>query len=161
VGFGLPYATSHNGARMGSGIEAMLGESITGCGFAVPPFAQIWGSMEEAVKVFLEAACGWSLTVDDIKTISRRNYYFNRCISLREGYLPSKDDILPPRAFDEPIADKYGTSWVWGREEFESAKKDFYRDKLGLTPEGLPGREQLEQLELDFVIPVLKPMGLM
>jgi aldehyde:ferredoxin oxidoreductase len=110
--------------------------------------------------VFLEAVCGWKLTIDEIKTIARRNYYFNRCISLREGYRPDKDDILPPRAFDEPITDKYGTSWVWDRNEFETAKKNFYADRLGLTREGLPTRALLEQLGLDFIIPVLGPLGL-
>ncbi|HEX7474853.1 MAG TPA: aldehyde ferredoxin oxidoreductase C-terminal domain-containing protein, partial [Dehalococcoidales bacterium] len=160
VGFGLSYATSHNGARIGSGIDSMLGESVTSCLFAIPPFAQIWGSTEEAVRVFLEAVCGWKLTIDEIKTIARRNYYFNRCISLREGYRPDKDDILPPRAFDEPITDKYGTSWVWDRNEFETAKKNFYADRLGLTREGLPTRALLEQLGLDFIIPVLGPLGL-
>lgn len=160
AGMGLAFATSHNGARMGSGIESMLGESITSCGFAVPPFAQIWGSTEEAVRVFLEAACGWNLTVDEIKTINRRNYYFNRCISLREGYRPATDDTLPPRAFDEPITDKYGKSWVWSHDEFKTGKKNFYVDRLGLTPEGLPRRDLLEQLGLDFVIPVLEPLGL-
>ncbi len=137
----------------------MLGESITSCGFAIPPFAQIWGSSEEAVRVFLEGVCGWKLTVDEIKTISHRNYYFNRCISLREGYRPAIEDTLPPRAFDEPITDKYGTSWVWDRQEFESAKKNFYTDRLGLTREGLPSRQRLEELGLEFVIPVLEPLG--
>jgi aldehyde:ferredoxin oxidoreductase len=158
VGFGLPYATSHNGARMGSGIESMLGESATSCVFAFPPFSQIWGP-EEAYRIFLNAVCGWNLTIDDIKDIAMRNYYFNRCVSLREGYHPAKDDILPPRAFDEPITDKYGTVWVWDRSEFETAKKNFYVDRLNLTKDGLPPRAGLERLGLDFVIPILEPIG--
>jgi aldehyde:ferredoxin oxidoreductase len=158
VGFGLPYATSHNGARMGSGIESMLGEAATSCGFAIPPFAQIWGP-QEVYRVFLNAVCGWDISVDEIKDISLRNYYFNRCISLREGYNPAYDDNLPLRAFDEPITDKYGKTWVWGRDEFETGKKNFYVDRLQLTENGLPPRVGLERLGLDFVIPVLNPMG--
>ena len=69
------------------------------------------------------------------------------------------DDTLPPRAFDEPITDKYGTVWVWNVNEFETAKKNFYVDRLSLTKDGLPPRSGLERLGLDFVIPVLKPMG--
>ncbi len=158
VGFGLPFATSHNGARMGTGIESMLGESVTSCNFAFPPFSQIWGR-EEAYRVFLNAVCGWDLTIDDIKDIALRNYYFNRCVSLREGYHPARDDTLPPRAFEEPITDKYGTVWVWDHREFETAKKNFYVDRLGLTKDGLPPRAGLERLGLDFVIPVLEPLG--
>ena len=143
---------------MGFGLGSALQEAATICIFALAPFIQIWGSQEEAVRLFLGAVCGWNLTIDDIKDIALRNYYFNRCISLREGYHPSKDDYLPPRAFDEPITDKYGTTWVWDHAEFETAKKNYYVDTLRLTEAGLPPREGLERLGLDFVIPVLEPM---
>ncbi len=158
VGRGLPYGTSHNGARMGLGLDEALMESATACGFASRPFTQIWGSIEEAVRVFLNASCGWNLTLADINDIELRIYYFNRCVSLREGYHPSKDDYLPQRAFDEPITDKYGKTWVWDRAEFEEEKKRYYVEKLKLTEAGLPPKEGLKRLGLDFVIPVLEPM---
>jgi aldehyde:ferredoxin oxidoreductase len=158
AGNALPYGTSHNGARMGEGVDSMLLETTGSCQFAIMPFWQIWGSHEEPIRVFLNAACGWNLTVDEVKDIAWRDYYFNRCISLREGYHPSKDDYLPPRAFDEPIYDKYGTKWVWERDEYEKAKQNYYVDRLGLTREGLPPRQELLRLGLDFVIPVLEPM---
>ena len=158
-GMGLAAGTSHNGARMGSGIDSALREAATTCNFAIPPFIQIWGSAEEAIRVFLNAVCGWDSTVDNIKEIALRNYYFNRCVSLREGYHPAKDDRLPPRAFDEPITDKYGTTWVWDRAEFDEEKARHYVEKLKLTEVGLPPRDGLERLGLSFVIPVLEPMG--
>ena len=158
-GMGLIHATSHNGARMGSGLDQALREAATICNFAIPPFIQIWGTVEEAVRVFLEAACGWQTSASDIKEITLRNYYFNRCVSLREGYHPAKDDYLPPRAFDEPVTDKYGTTWVWDKSEFEEEKKRYYVEKLKLTETGLPPREGLKRLGLDFVIPVLEPMN--
>ena len=158
-GMGLNFATSHNGARMGLGIDSALAEAATTCIFATPSFRQIWGSMDEAIRVFLNAVCGWDTTTDEIKDIALRNYYFNRCVSLREGYHPSKDDYLPPRAFDEPITDKYGTTWVWDKAEFEEEKKRHYVKILKLTEAGLPPREGLKRLGLDFVIPVLEPMS--
>ena len=48
---------------------------------------------------------------------------------------------------------------MWGHEEFEAAKKNYYVDRLMLTENGLPSRENLQRLGLDFVIPVLEPMG--
>jgi aldehyde:ferredoxin oxidoreductase len=159
AGNALPYAASHNGARMGYGIGSALEEAATCCIFVVMSLIQIWGSEEEAVRLFLNAACGWNVSVDDVKDIALRNYYFNRCISLREGYRPSKDDKLPPRAFDEPITDKYGTTWVWDHAEFEEAKKNYYVGVLKLTEDGLPPREGLERLGLDFVVPTLKGTG--
>ena len=158
IGWALPYGTSHNGARMGSGVDSALAEAATCCIFATPPLPQIFGSLEEAIRLYLNAACGWDLSLDDVKDIAQRNYYFNRAVSLREGYHPAKDDYLPPRAFDEPITDKYGTTWVWDREEYDLAKRNYYVDRLGLTREGLPPREGLKRLGLDFIIPVLEPM---
>ncbi|MBI4282889.1 MAG: hypothetical protein HY663_00290 [Chloroflexi bacterium] len=158
AGMGLIFGTSHNGARMGAGLGSALQEAATICMFTAGPFAEIWGSEEEAVRQFLGPVCGWNLTINDVKDIALRNYYFNRCVSLREGYHPAKDDYLPPRAFDEPITDKYGKTWVWDHAEFETAKKNFYRDTLRLTEAGLPPRRELERLGLGFVIPVLEPM---
>ena len=88
-----------------------------------------------------------------------RNFYFNRVISLREGYHPSKDDYLPPRCFDEPVSDKYGKTWVWEHAEWDEAKVKYYVEKLKLTEGGLPPRAELERLGLDFVIPVLEPLN--
>ena len=144
---------------MGAGISAMLQESVTCCYFALPPFVQIWGSENEVYRLFLNAVCGWDLSSEDIKDLALRNYYFNRCVSLREGYHPSKDDRLPPRAFDEPITDKYGKTWVWDRDEFEESKKTYYVETLKLTEEGLPPKGGLERLGLDFVIRDLEKMN--
>ncbi len=119
--------------------------------FAASPFAQLWGSGEEAVRQFLTPVCGWNPTVDDVKDIALRNYYFNRCLSIREGYHSSKDDYLPPMAFDEPITDKYGISWVWDHADWEKTKKNCYVDTLRPTEAGLPLREGLKRLGLDFV----------
>jgi aldehyde:ferredoxin oxidoreductase len=154
----LQFGTSHNGARMGNGLESALSESATMCQFAALPLLQIYGPMEKFALEYLNPACGWNLTPDSLKDIVLRNFYFNRCISLREGYHPSKDDYLPPRAFDEPITDKYGTTWVWNREDYEKAKRNFYIDSLKLTERGLPPLEGLKRLGLEFVIPVLKPL---
>jgi aldehyde:ferredoxin oxidoreductase len=106
-------------------------------------------------ELFLNAACGWDLTDEDVSDIALRNFYFNRCISPREGYNPTRDDYLPQRAFDEPITDKYGTTWVWDRDEFEREKRRHYTQVLKLTRDGLPPVDGLERLGLGFIIPVL------
>lgn len=158
-GMGIAFATSHNGARMGSGVGSGLTEAATFCIFASTPLGRIIGSNEEVARVYLNAACGWDLSIEDVSDIALRNYYFNRCLSLREGYHPARDDYLPPRAFDEPITDKYGKTWVWDRDEFENEKKKAYVNSLKLTETGLPPRQGLERLGLGFVIPVLEPMS--
>jgi aldehyde:ferredoxin oxidoreductase len=155
---GLAFATSHTGSRMGTGIGGGLSESLTFCVFAAFPFFALWGLPEETARIFLNPVCGWEITAKEVVDIALRNFYFNRCISLREGYFPAKDDYLPVRAFNEPITDKYGTTWVWDRAKFEVEKKRHYVEVLKLSETGLPPREGLERLGLDFVIPVLEPL---
>lgn len=40
----------------------------------------------------------------------------------------------------------------------ETAKRKYYVDTLELSERGLPQKEELKRLGLDFVIPVLEPM---
>ena len=150
-GFGLNFGTSHGG---GSG----LNDSATMCLFAAFPFYAIWGQPNEVARTFINAACGWELTRDQINGIVQRNDYFSRCISLRQGFHPEKNEHLPQRAFDEPVTDKYGTTWVWTKEEWEAAKKKYYVEWLKLSERGLPLKGELQRLGLEFVIPVLEPM---
>lgn len=160
AGRGLEYGTSHNGARMGAGHAQALREAATICNFARSPFSTIWGSDEEVVAAWLKPVCGWDITAEEVKDIKLRNYYFNRAVSLREGYHPSKDDYLCPRCFDEPVTNKYGETWVWeSQEEWDEARKVYYVENLALTEEGILPRAELERLGLDFLIPVLEPMN--
>ena len=135
-----------------------LYDSATICLFSSFPFYAIWGPPHEVARTFLNTACGWDLTPDEINDIMRRNDYFSRCISLRAGFHPEKDARLPQRAFDEPVTDKYGNTWVWAKEEWEVEKKDYYINVMKLSERGLPLRGELQRLGLEFVIPVLEPM---
>ena len=62
-------------------------------------------------------------------------------------------------SFDEPITEKYGTTWVWERDKFEAAKESYYTDRLKLTKNGMLPEKELERLGLSFVVPALKPLG--
>jgi len=106
-------------------------------------------------RKFINTAAGWDLTPDDIDHISQRIDLLGRCVSLREGYHPDKDSKLPQRAFDEPVTNKYGKTWVWKKEEWEEEKRDFFVKALNLSKRGLPLRAELERLGLEYVIPEL------
>lgn len=156
---GLAYASSHNGARMGTGLRAALTESATVCNFTASPVARVWGSLEEGVRRYVNAVCGWNLSLDDLNKISLRNYMFERCYCLREGYDPSVHNELPDRAYDQPITNKHGESYVLDREEFQYMLKEYYVNVLHLTEEGLPPRALLKELNLNFVYPTMDEIG--
>jgi aldehyde:ferredoxin oxidoreductase len=148
-GMALSYGTGHN-----SGIN--LYDSATMCLFSSFPYHAIWGPPGEVVRTFVNTACGWDLTPDEIEDIAQRNDYLGRCVSLREGYHPDRDANLPQRAFDEPVTNKYGKTWVWAKEDWEKEKKNYFITVLGLTGRGLPPKEALQRLGLGFVIPTLE-----
>ncbi len=150
-GLGLNYGTSHGG---GSG----LFDSATMCIFAALAFYPIFGQPNDVARTFFEAACGWEISGKQINDILQKNSYLSRCVSLRQGFHPDKDSHLPQRAFDEPVTDKYGTTWVWTTEEWEEARKKHYVETLKLSERGLPPEKELRRLGLDFVIPVIEPM---
>ena len=101
------------------------------------------------------------MSQDDIKDIVRRNELFSRCISFREGYHPERNAVLPERAFDEPVSNKYGKTSVWKRNEWEEAKKEYYVSVLGLSDRGFPKREDLKALGLEFIVPILEAEGVL
>ena len=148
---GMPhsYGTGHS-----AGIS--LYDSATMCLFSSFPYNAIWGPPNEVARIFINTVCGWELTPDDINDIARRNDYLSRCVSLREGYHPDRDANLPQRAFDEPVTNKYGKTWVWTKEEWEEEKKNYFINALGLTERGLPPGVDLKRLGLEFVIPALE-----
>jgi aldehyde:ferredoxin oxidoreductase len=154
----IDYAASHNGARMGTGIG--LSESATVCNFASPPIPRVFGSLNEAIRLYTNAVTGWNLTLDDLNIIALRDYMFERSYCLREGYRPKIDNKIPDRAFDQPITNKHGEAFVLNREKFAEDLKDYYIKVLHLTEDGLPPKDLLKKLGLDVVLSTLEPLGI-
>jgi aldehyde:ferredoxin oxidoreductase len=103
----------------------------------------------------LEGACGWKLTEKDWRNLILRASIMERCFSIREGYLPHREDILPDRFFDEVIYSKYGEPKVLDRKKFLEMREKAYIG-FGLNAKGIPSRKTLKDLDMEFVIPVLE-----
>jgi aldehyde:ferredoxin oxidoreductase len=154
------YPSNHTGARKGE--DRNMSEALTQCFFLTPYIVNAFGSWEEGVRQFLNAACGWNMTIDDVWDMNWRYYFFNRAISHREGFnVPlGSADVLPIRAYTETVTDKYGTKYMvnepyWRTKEWP----DFMEKECRLNRDGSLRRSELVRLGLDFVIPVLEPMG--
>lgn len=156
----ISYATSHNGARMGTGLRAQLTESATVCNFTASPVGMVWGSLNEGVRRYLNAVCGWDLTLEDVDEIALRNYMLERCYCLREGYRPAIHTKIPDRAFDQPLTNKHGETFVLDREEFTQMVRDYNVNALRLTEDGLPRRGLLKELGLEYVLLTLDRLEL-
>ena len=78
-----------------------------------------------------------------------------RCYRIREGYLPIRDDVLPDRLFEETICNKYNEPKVLDHDEFMKTKEEKYLS-FELNNQGIPPKESLEKLGMEFVIPELE-----
>ncbi len=154
------YPSNQTGARKGEMRD--LSESLTQCNTTRAHMVNAFGSWEEAVRLFLNAACGWNMTIDDVWDMNWRYYFFNRAISHREGFnVPlGSADVLPIRAYTETVTDKYGTKYMVDEPYWRSTEwPDFMEKECKLNRDGSLRRSELVRLGLDFVIPVLDPLG--
>jgi aldehyde:ferredoxin oxidoreductase len=130
-------------------------DSLTTCSFLRRELARIFDGVEGWAIPMLNAASGWDLTPVTWGKMMLRAATMERCYSIREGYRPQTDDLLPDRFFNETIHDKYGEPKILNREAFLEKRKQRYRE-YGLKDDGTPSRELLIDLDLDFTIPALK-----
>lgn len=147
----VPVGELH-GARGGE--RWMAADGLTLCGFLIKPLHEVFGWNDFALQ-FLPPATGWDLGLQEWKDIVRRLQFMERCNCIREGYVPTRDDVMPDRFFDETIYNKYGEPKVLSREQFLELREKTYL-LFELTREGIPSRDMLKKLDMDFVIPVLE-----
>ena len=129
----------------------MASDALTSCGFLIRSLHEVFGWDNFALH-FLRAAAGWDLNPNDWKDMVRRLQFMERCNCIREGYVPTRDDILPDRFFEETIYSKYGEPKILNRKEFYELREKTYL-AFELTPQGIPPRDLLKKLDMDFVIP--------
>jgi aldehyde:ferredoxin oxidoreductase len=153
---GLELATCPVGSLHGGrgNPERIAYDSLALCTFLRPSIKAIYG-FENFAREMLGAVCGWDVTPEEWKDIVRRVSYMERCYSIREGYVPSEDDILPDRFFTETIYGKYGTPRKRDKGEFMELRKKLYLS-YELGPDGVPTEELLKNVGMEFVIPTLE-----
>jgi aldehyde:ferredoxin oxidoreductase len=135
--------------------ERITFDSLTTCSFLRREIPIVFGSIAHWARPMLEGACGWRLTEEDWKNLILRVSIMERCVSIREGYVPVRDDILPDRFFDEVIHSKYGEPKILDRKKFLEMREKAYLG-FGLNEKGIPTRKTLKDLDMEFVIPVLE-----
>ena len=110
----------------------------------------------------LKAATGWDFlrSKEEFEALANRILTLERVWNIREGLRPDRDDVLPERVFTEPLSlgPKAGTSAaLYNRKQFEADKQEWYAAR-GCDEHGVPKKETLRKLGLDFVIPTLEKM---
>jgi aldehyde:ferredoxin oxidoreductase len=147
-----PVGELHGGR--GTPVRIMF-DSLTTCSFLRRDIPMVFGSVGNWARAMLEGAAGWKLTEKDWQDQLHRTSFMERCLCMREGYVPTRDDTLPDRFFEETIYSKYGDPKILDRDKFLETRKKTYLS-FGLMETGIPSGKRLEELGMGFVIPVLE-----
>jgi aldehyde:ferredoxin oxidoreductase len=153
------YCCSHMGARKHGDENSPLYEALTMCSFWAGNIGTIWGSRNDGLANWINATTGWNVTADDVEDFRKRNDFFSRAVSHKQGYNPLVDTTVSERFFTEKPVSKYGTAHGFDQAEFDAAVKKYWVEVRGVSEQGLMLKSELERLGLDFIIPVLEPMG--
>jgi aldehyde:ferredoxin oxidoreductase len=101
----------------------------------------------DSLLQMVNAATGFNYTVDEFRLVGERINNLTRSFNCREGFT-NKDDTLPYRSTNEPLPSGPQKGQVIRLGEM---LPKYYR-VCGWSENGVPTREKLEELGLDFVI---------
>ncbi len=103
---------------------------------------------KELITEILQAVTGWNTSMWELMKAGERISTMARTFNTREG-LTSKDDWLPERFFEPHTSGPLAETAI-DKVKFENAIKTYYA-MMGWNEEGVPTREKLQELELDWL----------
>ncbi len=129
-----------------------LFESLVACRL---PWVEVGLNLEHYPKL-LKYATGVTFTWDDLYNIADRIYALIRAFWIRElGDWSREYDKPPVKWFKQPLSKGPLAGAKLDKDKFEELL-DHYYDLRGWDKRGVPTRDTLERLHLDFVIPVIE-----
>ncbi|CAB50110.1 tungsten-containing formaldehyde ferredoxin oxidoreductase [Pyrococcus abyssi] len=130
-----------------------LFEMLTACRL---PWVEIGLSLEYYPKL-LKAITGVTYTWDDLYKAADRIYALIRAYWVREfnGNWGREMDYPPKRWFNEGLKSGPYKGQHLDREKYDALLSEYYRIR-GWDERGIPTKETLKKLDLDFVIPELE-----
>ena len=124
-------------------------DSLNLCQFVFGPAWQLYGP-EDMLKL-VQVVTGWEgVSFEELQKVGERRLNMMRAFNAREG-IDRKADVVPEKLF-KPLKGGVSDGWQLDRAEVESAL-DKYFEFCGWEIEtGVPTREKLEDLDLEWVV---------
>lgn len=118
------------------------------CQFVWGPAWTLYGPAE--MVAFLRAVTGWDVDLHELMKVGERRLNLMRAFNAREGFDRLQDAL--PRKFFKPLGGSSGPTVgvALDQDELEAALDTYYQI-MGWTPQGIPTREKLADLGLDWV----------
>ncbi len=126
-------------------------DSVELCQFVWGPAWTLYGPQD--VANLLHAVTGWDVTVSELIKVGARRLNLMRTFNTREG-LTRSDDRLPKKFYKALQGDGPSAGVALTHEEIEAALDEYYR-LAGWTNNGIPTRNALQELDLDWAVELL------
>ncbi|MGC8562196.1 MAG: aldehyde ferredoxin oxidoreductase family protein [Thermoplasmata archaeon] len=97
----------------------------------------------------LSLLTGWNVDGKELLEIGERGYNIQRLYNVREG-ITRKDDTLPKRVLSKPEFGKYSNVDECTIKDFDFMLDEYYEAR-GWDEKGIPTKEKLKELNLDWV----------
>lgn len=113
---------------------------------------------EDLAKLFC-AVTDINITPEELMLAGRRIVTLERCYNIRVAGYSRKDDILPYRIMNEPVWTPQREKQVTSKEELDAMLDRYYELHEWDIKTGMPTKDTLMKLGLNFVIEKIKKKG--
>jgi aldehyde:ferredoxin oxidoreductase len=121
-------------------------DTVELCQFVWGPAWTLYGPQETVDMI--RAVTGWNVTLDELMQVGMRRLNLMRTFNAREG-MDRKADKLPKKFFKALGGGGPTAAIALTHEEIDSAIDEYYR-LAGWTADGIPTREALKQLDIEW-----------
>ncbi|MBI2759324.1 MAG: aldehyde ferredoxin oxidoreductase family protein [Chloroflexi bacterium] len=126
-------------------------DTVELCQFVWGPGWTLYGPQETVD--FVKGVTGWDVTLDELMAVGMRRLNLMRTFNAREG-LDRKADKLPKKFFKALGGSGPTAGIALTHEEIDSAIDEYYK-LAGWTPNGIPTKDSLKKLDLDWAAELL------
>jgi aldehyde:ferredoxin oxidoreductase len=134
-------------ARITQQFFGML-DSVNLCHFVWGVSWPLYGPEQAAAMV--KAVTGWDVTLQELLEVGERRVNMMRAFNAREG-IARDQDKLPAKFFDRPLKGGPSDGVKVDKAQFEAALHEYYHQCGWDESSGIPKRETLERLGLNWV----------
>lgn len=134
-------------ARITQNYDSLM-DTLCICQFIIGTFGGLFDPVE--VPKIVEYITGWNVTLEELLQVGERRVNLMRVFNVREGHTREKDQ-LPARMF-EALQGGPTDGYRLDRQEFETAKSEYYVQRGWDAISGNPTPEKLAELGLEWMI---------
>ena len=121
------------------------------CQFVWGPAWTLYGPSE--LVEYVRAVTGWNVSLYELMKVGERRLNMMRLFNAREGF-NRKDDILPKKFYKPLKGTGPSAGFAFNPKDFDGVL-DLYYQLVGWTPDGLPTRAKILDLDLAWAADML------